>query len=232
MKLFLHPVPIACLLLTIVGAIVGNLPMMALALLAGVASLGILSAREAQTQRPEHYHQLSPDGLTLLRPVKKLVADIEELIQANPDSQTVRILGTEAVAESQRLLSEVIKSLVARDKLKKSLIGRYAAEKDIEAAKKKLESADGTERESLTVAVQARTLEVAHYVEMDKQIRLIDISVNQAEAGLAEMKARLSLSASGEKAALGEGEALREMIGRLQNLSASYEESARVIEGL
>jgi hypothetical protein len=170
--------------------------------------------------------------LILLRPVKKLAADIEAVIASNPDSQTVRILGKEAKDEADRLFAEVVKSLLARDKLKRSLRGRYEAERDIAEARKSLEFAGEEEKTSLTNAIQARTLELGHYDEIEKQLKRIEVGVNQAEAVLAEMKARLSLSASSESAALGEGDDLRETIGRLKNLSASYEESAQVIEGI
>ena len=231
MKPLLHPVPITCAVITVLGAVLGNVPMMLLALIAGVASVGFLSARTAQLLRGEHDSALSADGRALLSPVRKLAAEIEEVIHINKASQVVRILGTEGLVESQRLVTLVVKSLVSRDEMIRSLRGRTEAEKAVRDAQLKLTSAGPDEKESLIALIAARTLELGHYAEIERRVKQIELSVREAEAALAEMKARLSLSASTDQAVQGEGDDLRETLSRMKNLNDSYEESAGVIEG-
>lgn len=232
MKPYLHPVPIACLLITVIGAVVGNLGMTIVGLIGAIAGVGFIAARHAQDSRgADQSDTLSNEGRTLLRPVKGLADEIATLIDTNKDSQTIRIMGGEALEESKGLLGQVVRSLQTRDELKRTLRGRYEAEKEIGDARMRLEFANGPEKESLDTAIAARTQELAHYGEIERHIKRIELSVNQAEAALAEMKARLAATASGEKEALGSGDDLRETIGRLKSLSASYDEAEQVIRG-
>jgi hypothetical protein len=231
MKPLMHPVPIACLLIAVLSGIMGNLPVMLLSLLAGVASVGLLSARAAQSGRAEHYEDLSAESRILLSPVKKLAADIETIIDTNKDSEVIRIIGAEALTESQKLQAQVAKSLSMRDDLTRTLKGRAVAERAVREAEAKLPSASEEEKESLTTLIQSRTMEIQHYGEIEKQVKRLEVGITQAEAALAEMKARLSLSASSERATSGEGDDLRATIGRMKNLNESYEESAQMIQG-
>jgi hypothetical protein len=232
MKVFLNPVPIACLLIALAGAAFGSTVTVVLGVVGMVASVGLLSARRAQFQvAQDQTFDLSPESRILLGPVKRLVAEIEKLIENNKESETIRILGAEARTEAGRLLSQVTTSLTTRDDLKKSLRGRYEADKELGKARMKLEFATSAEKAVLESAIAARTMELSHYDEIESFIRRVELGVTQAEAALAEMKAKLALSASGEKAALQPDQDLRETIARMHNLSTSYEEAEQLIRG-
>lgn len=231
MKPFFHPVPIACLVIALLGAVTSNVPMVVLGVIAAIASVGFLAARNAQSQHPADLESLSAESRAKLRPVKRLSDDIEGILVANQESPTIQIIGGEAKAESERLVGQVAKSLQSRDEFQRLLRGRYDAEKEIASARSRLEFAGESEKASLNAAIEARTLELDHYAEIEKHLTQIDVGVNQAEAALAEMKARLSLSASGERAASGSGDDLRETISRLKNLSSSYDEADQLLKG-
>ena len=216
----------------LVGLIIQRPEIALLGLIGAIGSIALISGREAQNRHASYSDdEISPDSRTLLRPVKKLADDIEAIITANRDSQTVQIVGQEARNEATHLLEQVRKSLVARDKLKKSLRGRYEAEKEIGEAKMRLEFADEAEKAALQSTIDARTLELTHYTEVEEALKKIEIGVNQAEAALAEMKARLSVTAAAGALAQGEGDDLRDTIGRMKALSAGYDEVDQLVNG-
>jgi hypothetical protein len=232
MKALLHPVPIACVVIAIVGAVLGSTITVVLGMVAAIATLALLSARKVQQDVGEDKTaNLSPDSRILIKPVKRLVQEIEKIIDDNAASETIRIVGVEAREEAARLLAQVAGSLALRDDLNKSLRGRYQAEKEMGEARMKMEFATEGEKTSLQTAIDARTLELKHYDQIKGHVRQIDVAVTQAEAALAEMKARLSLSASSEKAAMESGDELRETIGRMRSLNESYDEAEQLIRG-
>ncbi len=232
MKQVLHPVPIACLLMAIGGAVMANVPFMVLALLCGIASVGFLSARTAQSGRAlDPSESLGNEGRALIKPVQRLATDIEEIVKTNQASPSITVIGGEALAESSRLLNQVARSLTTRDELIRSARGRHEAEKELGQARMRLEFSQGEERTSLEAAIAARTSEISHYDEIGTHVKRIELGVHQAEAALAEMKARLSLSVSSDKAELDTGDDLRETLGRLKTLSKSYDEVDQIVRG-
>jgi hypothetical protein len=232
MKPYLSPIPIACVLLAILGAVLSNLPLVVGALVAGIGAVGFISARHVQAERSgDPAESLSQEGRTLLRPVQRLVGDIRKLVDENQESPTITVIGGEAIEESERLVAEVAKGLQIRDDLKKSLKSRYEAEKEIGDATMKLEFAGEDERRSLQSAIETRKTELAHYDQIGGHLKRIEVGVNQAEAILAEIKAKLSLSVSQDQQALSPGDDLRESLGRMRSLSESYEEAERFLQG-
>ena len=80
MRPFIHPIPIACLLLATYGVVTANWPMVAVALIAGIAALGFVSIRSGERSRSSDIADLlSPDARMLLRPVKKQCEDIRSV---------------------------------------------------------------------------------------------------------------------------------------------------------
>ncbi len=233
MKQFLlHPIPIACLIIAIAGALFGSVAAVAVGLIGAVGSVGLLAGRTAQERRSEYsVDELSPDARMLLKPLRKIADDISEIVATHKDSPTVQVVGQEALTESERLIDQVRKSLAARDQLKKSMRGRAEAEKEIGEARMRLEFADETEKASLQAAIDARTMEVEHYKEIEPVLKRVEVSVNQAEAVLAEMKARLSVSATSGLVQEQGSDDLRETIGRLKSLSSGYDEVDQLMRG-
>ena len=78
-------------------------------------------------------------------------------------------------------------------------------------------------------ALDARTQEIGHYDQLKQGIAKIETSVKQAEAAMAEMRARLVSSGSADVAALG-SDPLREAVGRMQALIASLTEAQEMLQ--
>lgn len=231
MKSFLHPVPVACVLIAIAGAVLNNIPMVALALVCAVAGMSFLGARKARDEGPAAIEDLSSEARSRFRPLQRLVADIERIRAENASSQAVQILGAEALAEAQDLLGQVVRSLIARDHVKGLSRGRYAAEKEMSEARMRLEFAGESEKKALNATIEARTAEIGHYGQIDDSVKLIEVGLSQSEAILAEIKARLAVAATGERLADAPREGLRETIGRLQTIAATFDEAEQVIHG-
>lgn len=232
MKTLLHPIPIGAVLVAVLGAVLSNPAMVVLGLLVAVASVGLLAARGAQATRAADLGEgLSNEGRTRLQPVRRLVGEIDRIVQENAQSATVQIMGAEARAESQRLYDQVAKSLAQRDGLERSLHPRYEAQKALEAARARRESATGAEADSLDQAIAARTQELAQYDKAQAALQQIDVGVAQAEAALAEMKAKLAVSATGDQIATSNESDLRDSLSRMKSLSAGYDEADQVIRG-
>lgn len=231
MKSFLHPVPIACVLIAIVGAVLNNIPMLALGMLCAVAGMSFIGARTARSETATATENLSSEARSLLRPLQRLVSDIERIRAENSASQAVQILGGEALADAQDLLSQVVRSLIARDHVKRLSRGRYAAEKERSEARMRLEFASEPEKRALNATIQARSDEIKHYDQIDASVKLIEVGLSQAEAILAEIKARLAVAVTGERLADAPREDLRETIGRLQTIAATFDEAEQVING-
>ena len=198
-----------------------------------VGVVAFTSMRRTQSTRvPVAGEDLDPESYTLLRPLRKLEGEIAQLVEGNKDSATVSVLGKEALDESRRLLEQASKSLSIRADLKRSLRGEYDAQKQIDDLKAKAASAaTPQEKESLEAAIEARNLEVSHYGTIRQTVAQIEGGLRQAEASLAEMKARLAVSASGEKVEQASEGDLRETIGRMKALSLSYDEAEQLLKG-
>jgi hypothetical protein len=198
-----------------------------------IAAVAFAAMKRTQATRAQvPGEDLDPESRTLLRPLRKLEEEIADIVAQNKDSATVSVLGKEALDESRRVLEQASRSLVIRAELKRSLRGEYEAQKQIEDLNAKaLTAATDQERESLQAAGEARKIELGHYGTIKQTIGQIDSGLRQAEAALAEMKARLAVSAGGEKvAAASEGD-LRETISRMKALSLSYDEAEELLKG-
>ena len=228
MKSLLHPVPIACLLIAIIGAVRSDVAMVAVSLIAGFAALGLLSARREASRSDSSRGNLSADSRMLLRPIKRLADELQEFVSTNSSSQIVQVIGAEVVAESQGLFKQVTTSLTTRDEFQRLLRGRYEADKEIGKARMKLEFSEGSDKSTIETTIEARTAELAHYDSIELNVRRIELGVHQTEAALAEMKARLSVSVSGEKVDFASADDVRASIERLKSLSKSYDEAERM----
>jgi hypothetical protein len=204
-----------------------------LLIILAVGALAFASMRRAQQGRESvPGEELDPESRTLLRPLRKLEEEIASIVKLNQGSATVSVLGKEALDEAKRILEQATNSLQIRSELKRALRGEYDAEKQIEDLKEKgAAAATEQERESLEAAVQARNLELGHYGTIRQTIGQIESGLRQAEAALAEMKARLAVSATGEKVELGSEGDLRDAIGRMKALSLSYDEAEELLRG-
>ncbi|AIE83866.1 hypothetical protein [Fimbriimonas ginsengisoli] len=232
MKEFVKPVPLAALLAGIVLFVLGQVPLGIIALIAWVATLALGAMRQTAVLRAQDpTDTLDPESRTMFGPIRRLTNEIEELVDRNKESAVIRTVGREAITEARRIRDQIARALAARGELKRTLRGRSSAEREVASLDERMSAATSEEeKSSLAGAAEARKLEVSHYSTVEEALTRIDAGVRQAEAALSEMKARLTVGASGERAAAaGQDDELRATIGRLKALSVTYDEAEQVL---
>ncbi len=187
--------------------------------------------RTAQQHQEDVREDMDAESRSLYAPIRRLTEEIEQLVSRHTDSAIMKVVGGEAVDEAKRIRDQVAKALAVRDDLKRAMREKNLATRDIASLAAQVEAADEVTKPALEGALEARRMELGHYSVVEQTISKIDSGVTQAQAALAEMKARLSVKASGEKAlAATEDDDLRETIGRMRSLSISYDEAEELLQ--
>ncbi|HVT14416.1 MAG TPA: hypothetical protein VHE55_19290 [Fimbriimonadaceae bacterium] len=223
MRPFLHPAPIACLLIAVAGAVFRNVPMVVLGLLCGIAGVGLLSARKGS----DEIDSLSSEARSLLRPVQRLVGDIGSVRDQNGSSQAVQILGGEALADGNEFLGRAARALLTREQGKRLLRERDGIEKELSAARMNLEFATESERRMLEEKIRTRTANIERLAEVARGMKAVEIGLSEAEAALATIKARLAAMTTGERLADAPREDIRETITRLRSIASTFDETEK-----
>jgi hypothetical protein len=211
---------------------IGNYALGGLSLTLWVALLVLKTMRETASKvQADPREEMDAESRSLFAPIRRLTNEIEEVVERNPDSTVMKVVGKEALDEATRIHDQVAKALAVRDDLKRSLRERNMSKAEAEKLLAKAEAEqDPTVKATLLSAVEARNIELSHYTIVESTIAKIDSSVHQAEAALSEMKARLSTKASGEKALSATDDAeLRDTISRMKTLSISYDEAEQLL---
>jgi hypothetical protein len=218
---------------TVVAAVMNNLPIAAVCLIVLIGVVAVASMRQSATARAsDPTEDLNPESRTLFLRIRRLNSDIEQMVERSRSTPAVQYLGKEALTESNRILAQVAQSLKVRQDLKKALSGASLISRDTEALERQIsEARTADEREALEVALQAKKLEVGHYVEIERMLTQIDGGIKQAEAALGEMKARLAVSVTNDKAAEVPEEDIRETIGRMRAITLSVDEAEEILRG-
>jgi hypothetical protein len=234
MKEFTRPIPLVALMLGIGLFLLGQPILGAIAFIVWVSILALGSLRKTAELRAEDVaDMLDPESRTLFAPVRRLTAEIEEIVSRNRDSAAIRTVGGEAETEARRIRDQIAHALTIRGELKRALRGQSLAERETNELGDRLKAATSDEeRAALENAVAARQLELQHYLTVQSTLVKIDGGVEQAKAALSEMRARLSVGASGERAAEAvDSDDLRDTIGRMKALSVSFDEAEELLRG-
>ena len=218
------------ILIAVIGAAIEDIPLVILGLMIGIVVFGIVNmAKTRETFTDDHYDQLSPESRILVRPLKKIYNEMSEAAAGKSEAISPYI-AQEALAESSKLLNQSVAALLLRDRLIRESRGRYDAEKSINDLQTRMSNASSDdEKTSLQSALDARNQEIGHYDQLKSGIAKIESSVKQAEAAMAEMRAKLISSGSAGVAAQG-SDPLREAVGRMQALSASLSEAQEMLQ--
>jgi hypothetical protein len=220
-----------CGIAALAGAFYGQPIIFALALFMMVVIMIIAGNRVTRENRAESYQDdLNPEARTLLRPIRKLHQELAQFVSST-DRTEVKVIGTEALSESRAIVQHCANLLQLRTEIKRSLQGRYTAEKDIGELNESIQSAQTeSEKQSLETALQARQKELGHYVQQEEALSSIEGQLRQAEAALAELKARLMVSASSSEEVSNPDE-LTSALSRLKSLSGSLDEAEELLRG-
>jgi hypothetical protein len=190
-----------------------------------------LTIKNVRKATQEHTaDELSPEARTIFRKLQRLYNELEETAKRNKDTASP-FVAQEALTEGSKLLKHSSEALLLRDRLKKELWGRYDAQKGIEDLQGRLSTAaSDEEKTNLERTLSARNQELEQYGTLESTVAKIDSSIQQAEALLSEMKARVASSAA-SGAAEESVEGLREAVGRMRSLNASVDEIEQLTNG-
>lgn len=233
MKSLLAPVVLTLVTVSIVLFLIGQAAVAALFILLGLIALVVFSMRKTASVRQEDLaDNMDPDSRALFVPIRRLTREIEELVEKNKSAFVMATVGTEAAQEAKRIRDQVARALIVRGELKRAMRGRSTAAQEIEKlAGKAKDALSETERQALESAATARQLEMGHYATVEDTIGRIDANVRQAQAALSEIRARLAVRASGEKAERAEQvDDLRDTMGRLKALSITVDEAEQLVQ--
>lgn len=209
----------------------------AILLLGVVLALGLMAVeamKRAQQTRSETFNDsLSNESRTMLRPLRRQRDELKALVSGHQTSAAVKIIGTDAAEEADRIVEHATRLLELRQQAKKMSSGRGLAEEQAAELELRLEGAiDPAERMALEGALSARKAEGRHYQPIEQTLKAIDSSLAQADAALAEMKARLGLALADEAAYVHDEEgSLNETISRLRSLNTSMDEAEELLRG-
>ena len=214
----------------LIGIVINSVPLVILGVIVAIAIVAVQSLSKTRAiHANDHYDELSAESRILVRPLKKIYEEMERAAEGKSESISPYI-AQEALAESDHLLKQSIAALLLRDRLVRESRGQYDANKSIDDLQSRMSSAtNDDEKTSLQSALDARQQEIGHYDQLKQGITKIESSVKQAEAAMAEMRARLVSSASQGVAAQG-SDPLREAVGRMQSLSASLTEAQQMLD--
>lgn len=166
-----------------------------------------------------------PEDRARLRPLIRLHEEIRQVVASNQSSTAIAVVGSEALIEADRITQHVAEMLRMRARVRKPLSESRDPNQSIERLKAELETAQSDMgRQALEAALAARSLEGDHYEQVKAAIDRIDVTITQAEASLAEMKARLSAAAAQMKDEAA-SEDLRESLTRMRSLDTSLDEA-------
>lgn len=214
----------------LLGAVLGQSAIVILGLVIGILAVAITAMRSTRAERlDDPSEDLGAESRILLRPLKKLYQEMQEAAEGKSESISPYI-AQEALQESKQLLDQSAAALQLRDRLLKESRSGYTAQKSADELQARLASVtDEDERTSLQSALDARKQELGHYQTLEQGIAKIESSVKQAEAAMAEMRAKLISSGAAGLAQQG-SDPLRETVGRMRALSTSLTEAQEMLE--
>lgn len=206
-------------------------PIVALAGLGWIASLALASMSQMRNQESPHPAELSPDSRILIRPIVQLRDELLQIVSQNLDMPAIKVIGTEALQEADGIVKHATSLVTLRAQLKKTLRGKSEAEIEQGRLKAKLENVSSeAERSALEAAIEATRQQASHYAQVEEAIAQVDGKLTEAQAALAELKARLAVGAAGARTETMDQEELTGMVGRLKSLSQSFDEAESTLQ--
>lgn len=213
------------------GALQDNYGWTVLGLLVALTSVVVLALSASRSQRlSDVYASLSPQERTLLSPIRRMRAEIEKLT-TEAQSEAVRMIAKEALDEADSIIAHAVKLVSARSDILKALAAEPSASRESEELRASLDTATADESPTLESALQSRERESAYYAKLRKSLDRIESTLKQAEAALAEMKAKLAVSAAIPAETEDTDNNLREGMDRLRALGVSFDEAEQMFQG-
>lgn len=212
----------------VVLVLLRQIPLAILAVLGLVVYAFVTSARQ---QAEASLDELPQDENTMIRPLRKLHADLEEFVKQNDGMTSVKVIGAQALSESRQLLDRAEGLIRTRSRLRDMLRRKSQTEMEMAKLEMKLSgAATPEERQALQSAVDAHRSEVAQYATVEASIGQIDSRLRQAEAALSELNARFAVGIAGAQADGSQASELGEIVSRLESLGKSFDEAEQMFQ--
>ena len=225
--------PAALFLVTVFFALTERAAPMGLAFVLFLGSLGFAAAqisrsRVASTQ--SLIYELDNESRGMIAPLIKLSEEIRTLVDSASSSTTLKVIGPDAVTESQNVVAQCARMLQARSTVLRSEHNRESAEKDLADLTLRIGSAQSVEEHSaLQSSIDARQREIAAYDSLKSAVPSVEGSLRQANAVLSEIKARLALAVTGVGTETGSGD-FADSLARLKTLGVSFTEAEEMLK--
>lgn len=234
MNALAKPAPFLAGVLAAVFLLLGQYAFAGICLVAAIAALGLGSFRQTSERRESDVSDtLDVEAKTLFVPIKRLSAEISDLVAKVSVAGAFSLLGPEVVGESTRIRLQAAQALQARTEIRRSIRGRSDAVRDLAELRVRQGSAGSDEeRRAAGAALAAREQEIAAYDAGEVAIARIDADLRKAEAVLSEIRARLAMEVAGQRTATAESsDELRETVSRMKAVSLSYDEVRQLMNG-
>ncbi len=232
MRYLLHPFALISEAAVVAGIAISRAEWVVLGAIAWLATAAWLGMTEVRSRAARPVDSVSNNNRSRLLPIQRAHDEIERIVASSGDNPAVKVVGAESLTESKRILDQAVLLLAKRDQLLAALAGRERAQLEVGQLREKIErSGSEEERAALSEALEARSMESAHYAEAEIGLGGIDRRLVQAESALAEMRARLAVAAARPDQATGTSSELEETLGRLRSLAASLDEAQELTVG-
>lgn len=230
-RIFLNPVGIVAAI-AVVGGIVLAQPLIAVAGgLVYLGSVAVAAMSQAQTRSIPHPSELSAEGRMMLRPLQQIHRELEQIVQQNPDRPDIKVVGLEALVESESIIRHAVELVQTRSQFKKSLRGKSEAQLTMNRLERDLSAArSDAERESLKKAIEATQGQIKQYERLDDSMGTISARLKEAEATLSTLKAQMIAGIASQHHTDLQSSELESMVGRLKDLNRSLDEAQTVTE--
>lgn len=206
----------------------------ALLIVGGIGLIAFESMKKAQENRPDAIEDdVNQADRHLLAPIRKQLAKIEELTEANSDHAGIKVIGAEALSEGQSIYRQCVTLVIekANARKNKSLMAQVQKDKT-EAQTKLAAAADDNEKELYQTALGSYSEQEQLLTERDKRFEAIDAQLAQAEAALKLIVTQLSTMVQQGVSEEGSSDELRDSLSRLQALGQSLGETGEFLENI
>lgn len=211
-----------------------QIPLGILLIVAGVGLIAFDSMKKVQQTRPDAIEDdVSPADRHLLAPIRKQLAKIEEITEANAQHAGVKIIGTEALQEGRSIYRQCVALVIEKANARRNKAQREQIRRDKALAEQKLAvSGDDQDKDLYQTALSSYEEQEQLLAEREKRFQAIDAQLAQAEAALKLIVTQLATMVQQGKADEVASDDLRDSLSRLQALGQSLGETGEFLENI
>lgn len=177
-----------------------------------------------------HPSKWTQDVRSDLRPIREAYDAVNRSVAAGGRSTAVRVLGKEAMPEAKKLLQFAYRTAEKRREIRQLI--STAGKQEMEAARLEMRLAQAVsedERRSLEASIANYRRLQQKVGPMQDALNQTDVQLREAHAALVELHSQIVVAGTNETVGADTDE-LRETLGRIRDLSRSFEEVDQTLE--